>query len=214
VRAAEALNAGQRAVRSIGIVGAGLIARYVYTFLIKLGWEAERIHLFDLNPAEAERFKSTVIDRDRHREVIVSPDVGSLLRASELIVFATSSSTPYVDDTSLFEHNPIVLHISLRDLSPRMIFAAHNVVDDVSHVMNANTSVHLAEQASGNRSFVAGTIAGLLSGEFALDRSRPVIFSPFGLGVLDLAVGKWVFDRAVQENAAIRIDDFFFDMTR
>jgi N-[(2S)-2-amino-2-carboxyethyl]-L-glutamate dehydrogenase len=214
VVAAQALNGGQRKVSSIGIVGTGLISRYIYTFLIKLGWEAERVHLFDLNSGDAERFRSSVIDPDRHRESDVSPDLSSLIRQSEMIVFATSAPTPHVTDTSLFAHNPIVLHISLRDLSPDVIFASHNVVDDVGHVMNANTSVHLAEQASGGRAFVSGTLAGLLNGEFTVDRSRPIVFSPFGLGILDLAVGKWVFDQAVQGGATVRIDDFFFDMTR
>nr|AYM54411.1 ornithine cyclodeaminase/mu-crystallin [Phaselicystis flava] len=211
---AAALNEGRRASRAIGIVGTGLIARYIYTFLVRLGWEIDRVHLFDTSPAEAERFKSAVIDRDRHREVLVSPDVDTLLRSSDLIVFATSSGTPYVDDPALLAHNPVVLHVSLRDLSPRVILAAYNVVDDVGHVMNASTSVHLAEQQTGRRDFVAGTIAGLIRGDFELDRSRPRIFSPFGLGVLDLAVGKWVYDRAVEEGSAICIDDFFFEMTR
>jgi ornithine cyclodeaminase len=214
VRAAEALNSGRRSVRSIGIIGTGLIARYIYTFFNKLGWEAEQVNLFDLGPGEAERFETAVIDGRRHQKVNRCSNVSSLLRESEMIVFATTASTPYVDDSSLFEHNPIVLHVSLRDLSPRVILAGHNVVDDVNHVMNANTSVHLTEQQTGNRSFVAGTIAELLTGQLTLDHSRPLILSPFGLGVLDLALGKWVFDLAVKRGAAVHIDDFFFDMTR
>src|SRR5262249_25540332 len=111
VMAAQALSAGQRAIGSLGVVGPRPFAPYIYTFLIKLGWKAERVHLFDLDPAESERFKNGVIDRDRHSQIAVSRDVASLIRESELIVFATSSSTPYVDDTGLFKHNPIVLHV-------------------------------------------------------------------------------------------------------
>lgn len=214
VKAAEALNGGRRSVRSIGIVGTGLIARYIYTFLLKLGWEAEQVRLFDRTPGESERFKQAVIDPHRHREVTSAPDVSALIRTCELIVFATSAPVPYVNDPSLFDHKPIVLHVSLRDLAPGVILAAHNVVDDIGHVMNANTSVHLVEQQTGNRAFVAGTIAELLDGRLKLDRSRPIILSPFGLGILDLAVGKWVHDRAVQEGSAIEIEDFFFDLTR
>ena len=89
-----------------------------------------------------------------------------------------------------------------------------NVVDDVEHVMKANTSPHLLEQAVGHRRFVTGTLAELMTGRCTVDRSKPAIFSPFGLGVLDLAVGKWIYDEAVAAGQDLRLTDFFYDMTR
>ena len=44
--------------------------------------------------------------------------------------------------------------------------------------------------------------------------SKPTIFSPFGLGVLDLAVGQWVYTKAVAAGQDLRLTDFFFDMER
>jgi ornithine cyclodeaminase len=80
--------------------------------------------------------------------------------------------------------------------------------------MKANTSVHLTEQLVQNRDFIAGTLAELMDSKFTIDRTRPVIFSPFGLGVLDLAVGKWIYDRARQSGSGLTLDDFFFETTR
>ena len=73
------------------------------------------------------------------------------------MVFATIAGAPHVLDPDLFAHNPLVLHVSLRDLAPEVIAASYNVVDDVDHCLTANTSPHLAEQRYGNRDFVAGT---------------------------------------------------------
>jgi len=87
-------------------------------------------------------------------------------------------------------------------------------VDDVDHVMKANTSPHLTEQLTGNRSFVTGTLADIVLGHKSVDRSRPVIFSPFGMGILDVAVGKWVYDRAVAAGQDLRLNDFFYETTR
>jgi len=114
----------------------------------------------------------------------------------------------------LFEHNPLVLHISLRDLAPEILLQSQNVVDDVEHVMKANTSPHLAEQKSGNRSFVTGTLADVILGRRSVDRSRTTIFSPFGMGILDLAVGKWVYDQAVARGQDLRLSDFFYETVR
>src|SRR5690606_29180948 len=118
-----------------------------------------------------------------------------LIRSCDLVVFATVAGEPHVLDPSWFEHNPLVLHISLRDLSPEIILSSYNVVDDVEHCMKANTSPHLAEQRVGNRDFVAGTLYDVLTDRITPPADKPVIFSPFGLGVLDLAVARYVYDQ-------------------
>jgi N-[(2S)-2-amino-2-carboxyethyl]-L-glutamate dehydrogenase len=90
----------------------------------------------------------------------------------------------------LFAHNPIVLNISLRDLGTDAILGSYNVVDDIEHVLNADTSPHLTEQRVGHRALIHATIPQLLAGERRPGTDRPVVVSPFGLGVLDLAVGQ------------------------
>src|SRR5207248_10471956 len=151
---------------------------------------------------------------EQHRTVTVVPDVAQLVRACDLIVFTTVASTPHIADATLFAHNPLVLHISLRDLAPEILLRSQNVVDDVEHVMKANTSPHLTEQRAGNRDFVTGTLAEIMLGRRAVNRTRPVIFSPFGMGILDVAVGKWVYDRAVATGRDQRVSDFFYETAR
>jgi ornithine cyclodeaminase len=107
-----------------------------------------------------------------------------------------------------------VLNISLRDLAPELIFSSFNFVDDVEHVLQAETSLHLALKESGARDFISGTLGDLVLGSCEVDRSRPIIFSPFGLGVLDVALGKWIYDRAEESGQLRVIEDFFFDLAR
>jgi ornithine cyclodeaminase len=186
----------------------------VYEFLVDTGWEIEDVTLYDTSPAESEKFKNTACRLDRHRSVSIAPDVSHLLRASDVIVFTTVASTPHVSDPSLFEHNPLVLHISLRDLAPEILLRSYNVVDDVEHVMKANTSPHLTEQRTGNRDFVTGTLADIMLGRATVNRDSPVIFSPFGMGILDVAVGKWVYDHAAATGQDRRLTDFFYETDR
>ena len=208
------LNGQSRRARALGIVGTGFIARYVYDFLVDTGWEIEEVRLYDTSPLESEKFSNTACRLEHHRAVTVVPDVTHLLRASDLILFTTVASAPHVADASLFEHNPVVLHLSLRDLAPEILLRSQNVVDDVEHVMKANTSPHLTEQQTGNRGFVTGTLAEIMQGRRSVDRSRPIVFSPFGLGVLDVAVGKWVYDQAMAAGQDQRLSDFFYETVR
>src|SRR2546429_2068232 len=212
--AADWLSGRSRRTASLGIVGTGFIARYVYDFLVDTGWAIEEVRLYDTSPVESEKFRNTVCRLEHHRSVQVVPHVAELLSTSDLIVFTTVASTPHIADTTLFDHNPLVLHISLRDLAPEILLKSQNVVDDVEHVMKANTSPHLAEQKTGNRSFVTGTLADIMTGRRSVNRSRPIIFSPFGMGILDVAVGKWVYDQAVAAGQDLRLSDFFYDTVR
>jgi len=214
VLAAYWLNGQSRRVRSLGIVGTGFIARYAYDFLIHTGWTIDEVRLFDTSPAEIEKFKTTACQVERHRSVVGTPDAASLIKASDLILFTTVASTPHISDPALFQHNPVVLHVSLRDLAPEILLRSQNVVDDIDHVMKANTSPHLAEQKTGNRDFVTGTLADVMQEHRTVDRKRPIIFSPFGMGMLDVAVGKWVYDQAVAAGQDLRLSDFFYETVR
>ena len=132
--------------------------------------------------------------------------------AADTVVFTTTAGEPYV--TTPFKPGQLVLNLSLRDLSPETILAAANIFDDVEHCMKANTSPHLAEQASGGRDFVTGTLAGVITGDVTVPADRPVVFSPFGLGVLDLAVGHFVHERARAAGTAITVPNFFAETRR
>src|SRR3989454_4879660 len=105
--AAQWLNGQSRRAHSLGIVGTGFIARYVYDFLVDTGWAIDEVRLYDKSPLESEKFRSTACRPERHRSVTVVPDVAQLLRACDLIVFTTVASSPHIVDAALFEHNPL-----------------------------------------------------------------------------------------------------------
>ncbi len=213
VLTARACAEGRPEARTLGIVGNGLIARYLYEFFVRTGWNVPNIRLFDSTPGESQRFSGRLALNTRHA-VTIDDAVEPLLRASDLILFATTAGAPYVHDTRLFAHNPMVLDISLRDLGTDIIASAYNVVDDVEHVLNSGTSPYLAEQRFGHRDFIHATIPQLLAGEARPVTDRPVVVSPFGLGVLDLAVGKWVYDQAKARGELVEVPDFFWELTR
>jgi N-[(2S)-2-amino-2-carboxyethyl]-L-glutamate dehydrogenase len=61
---------------------------------------------------------------------------------------------------------------------------------------------------------VDGTLADVMAGRVSLADDRPVVFSPFGLGVLDLAVGKFVYDELASHDQLRVVDDFFSELRR
>jgi len=124
------------------------------------------------------------------------------------------AGTPYIVSPETFSAGQVVLNTSLRDLSPNIILKSWNVVDDIDHCLKADTSPHLAEKMAGHRDFTHGTLAQCILKEIVPDTHKPAIFSPFGLGVLDLAVGEMVYDQATVSEDHIPVDDFFNEQKR
>ncbi|HET6393805.1 MAG TPA: 2,3-diaminopropionate biosynthesis protein SbnB [Blastococcus sp.] len=198
----------------IGFVGAGLIARYVHTFLSGTGWAFDETGVHDLSAASAAGFAGYLDRAGTGGRITVHDSAEAAIRGSDLVVFATVAGTPHVHDPSWFGHSPVVLHVSLRDLAPEILLGAVNVVDDVEHCLTAQTSAHLAEQLSGSRAFVTGTLDDVMAGRVGVPPDRTVVFSPFGLGVLDLAVGKFVHDEVVRRHELQVVDGFFSELRR
>ncbi len=193
----------------VGMVGTGLINFEIARFLGVL-CGAERYLLYDLDAERACSFAHN-LGKVGAVEAEVASSMEELLAACSLVSFATTAVRPHVSDLSLCPPGAVLLHISLRDLTPEAILACDNIVDDVDHVCRANTSLHLAEQRTGRRDFIRCTLADILEGRAPARRGDGsiAVLSPFGLGVLDIALGKLVADAAAASGRGTVIDGFF-----
>lgn len=193
-----------------GIIGCGPINFEIVRFLRAACPEVSQILIYDLDRDRSQAFK------EQCNQQFAGLRVGIALRPEEvyesvlLISFATTASKPHIFDAATFLPGATVLHISLRDLAPELVLACDNVVDDLDHVARAETSIHLAQKSAGHLNFVRCSIADVLN-KTAAPRNgddRPVIFSPFGLGILDIAVGQYIYDLARNSGAGTIIPAF------
>jgi len=183
---------------ALGVVGCGVINDEVVRFLLAARPGVERLLVHDLERAQAERFAAGWRRRQRGLRVEVVDGAAGVLASGRLVSIATTALEPHIDDLSSCPAGTTILHISLRDLSPDTVLRCVNITDDADHVCRAQTSLHLAEQQVGHRAFIAGTLGDILRGRL---RGRPdddalVVFSPFGLGILDLAVARLAVELA------------------
>jgi ornithine cyclodeaminase len=207
--AAQLLRKGKD-TESAGLIGTGVINYETARFLSKAIPGIRRFALFDLDRERAESFAGRLREMLGDLAVDVVGDSRELFRTCPLVAFATTAVKPHVSDLSDCLPGATILHTSLRDLTADVILAADNVVDDADHVSRASTSIHLAEQQAGNRDFIRCTIADLVTGEAPAKKSEDQIsiVSPFGLGVLDLAVGQLARQRALETGRGTRIEGF------
>jgi 2,3-diaminopropionate biosynthesis protein SbnB len=201
---------GDKKVNQAGLIGCGLISFEIARFLLAALTELKHLFIYDLDPARSEQFRRKCKKAFGAVEVEIAKDLKTVLNRSPLVSFATTVVKPHVNDLSEISPSSTILHVSLRDLSPQVILSCDNIVDDIDHVCRAQTSIHLAEQLTGNRDFIRCTLADVLMGKAEARRYAKsiVVFSPFGLGVLDLAVAKLVRDLGLAQGKGTIIGSF------
>lgn len=207
--AAQSLR-GKQTVTSLGLIGTGLINFETVRFVLTTCPDIKTLLVYDLSQERAEQFKHKCEQLCKGLEIAIVKESNDVFQNASLISFATTAAKPHIFDISKCQPGSIILHISLRDLSPEIILSADNIVDDIDHVCRAQTSIHLAEQKTGDRNFIRSTIGDILNGIAPprLDNNKIAIFSPFGLGVLDLALGQLAYKLAIEQNQGTTIESF------
>lgn len=194
---------------SVLLIGCGVINLEILRFLTAALPDLREAALHDTDPARAEAFAARCAETVPAVKAYPVSDLTAALGAHRLVSLATTAGTPHLD-LSACGPDTTVLHVSLRDLTAEAILGAVNVVDDADHVCRERTSLDLAQQVFGNRDFIAAPIGALLRGTATLRREpeQPLVYSPFGLGVLDVALAEFVREEAERRGLGVRVDDF------
>lgn len=197
----------------VGLIGCGLINFEIVRFLSTVFEKLRSLVIYDRKPERAHQFKNKCRNLSTRIEVKIADRMETVFKSCSLITIATTAVSPHIFDLSLCSPASTILHISLRDLSPELILACDNIVDDLDHALRAQTSVHLAEQLARHRGFIRCNLTDILLDKAPArkDNESIAIFSPFGLGILDLALAKMACDFAGKEGKGRIIEPFLPD---
>ena len=196
-----------------GLIGTGPINFEVLRFLLAAQPQLTNCVVFDPDKTRVSQFVQKCAAEFRNLTVEKAFRLEDVLRSCSLVSIATNASKPHISDLSVCPPGSTILHISLRDLEPEIILACDNIIDDIDHVCRAQTSVHLAEQLAGERTFLRCTLGDILTGLAPPRRDADgiAVFSPFGLGILDLAVSSLICDLARHQNTGTVVESFLPD---
>lgn len=196
---------------TVGVMGTGRIAFNILKCLDLNQWDIETLLLYDTLDTRVDDFIK-LLSKNNIRFSRVAQKVtnkNKLLKESALVIFTTTAAEPHVSDINLLKKEAVLLNISLRDLSPEVIINSNNIVDDIEHVLQAKTSPHLTQEKYKTEAFINGTIGDFLRGSIDLDKNKVTVFSPMGLGVLDIAISDFVYEKLKDQESTIKINNFF-----
>lgn len=206
--AATVLVKDKHDIKDIALIGCGFINFEIFKFVTSQFPSLKLVNVFDINRKRALLF-SNKVKSVNNVKIEINNTITECIQSSKIISFATTASTPHITNKLILPKESIVLHISLRDISPDIIRNSINIVDDIAHVNRENTSIHLASKKYGNTNFITASFGELLLRQKKLlAQSRPIIFSPFGLGILDIQLAKFLYEQATKKDVGILIKDF------
>ncbi len=208
--AAQCLHADKKLTK-VGILGCGFINFEIIRFLMAVFPQLNQLVLYDIDIDRAELFRDKIQQQfEQIKEVTIVKDIPAMLSQTELVSLATTVGTAYLADISQLQPGSTILNVSLRDITPEIILQCDNVTDDIDHVCRAQTSLHLAEQQVGNRNFIRCSLGSILSGKQPVRKASTdiSIFSPFGLGILDIALAQSVSKFAKETGKGMNVPSF------
>jgi N-[(2S)-2-amino-2-carboxyethyl]-L-glutamate dehydrogenase len=191
-------------IQNLAVIGAGLISRTVLDYMVAAGFSLNRLTVHDLSASRAQAFL------DSARTICpgaIALTSSAAMHESDVALFATTAASPHVKNLSDLGGCQSVLHLSLRDLAPEIILGCDNYVDDEAHAIRANTSLHLTHQVTKSASFITGNMQSLLGTELPPPTQKPRVFSPFGLGCLDIALAQLV-TQGIDPRHVVSTDNF------
>jgi N-[(2S)-2-amino-2-carboxyethyl]-L-glutamate dehydrogenase len=185
----------------IGIIGAGALAEAFAAELIQTYSGAHSVLVSDIIEERAHELVASLTARG----VAASAETTEhILRTARIVVLATSAEEPWIDIDLLPTDHRMILNISADDLPVEYFSRVLNVADRVADVASLPVSLGRAI-AQGLDTADILELPHLLDSE-VISTSRPVVFSPFGLSVLDVALAEHIYRIAESQDLGVAWD--------
>lgn len=196
-------------IHCLGLIGCGPINTETLRFIRADHRPVENIYLFDLDRARVVAMQAEIMASGFAGKITIAEQASEIMATCDLISIATSAVHPSIDSLANCQTDATILHISLRDFTPAAVLSADNLVDDIDHVLQANTALHVTQQQTGQRDFIRGTLADVIEGRIAPRSPGKIsLFSPFGLAALDLAFAEFVQRQCQTAGIGLTVPNF------
>ena len=201
---------GIKDIKTVAVIGAGVLARAHLKLLVQRLPELRRILLFDLKRERAEELSGEMQSARAHElDIRVTSTAEEAIRQAQLIVPVTTVTAGYIRFDWL-QPGALLSNVSLDDPCPEVVLKAHKVVVDDWKLVKADQHRLIGrmyregkvvgpdsprlESQNGTRQIdaefgevVLGTRAGRES------EDEIILFNPFGLAIEDVALATVVY---------------------
>ncbi|MEZ2338353.1 hypothetical protein AB6735_22085 [Mucilaginibacter sp. RCC_168] len=183
----------------IGIVGFGPIGRQHLNMLdYLLGDRIEKIYLYDKKEVCLD-----LVPENQRKKIVICVDWEIPFKSADIFITATISSNGYIYGVP--KSGALLLNISLRDFKPEIMDHVHTIiVDDWDEVCRENTDIENMHKKLGLKREQTVPITEF-SQQFIFKDTESVMFNPMGMGVFDIALAGYYYQRALKMNVGTHL---------
>ncbi|HUJ09752.1 MAG TPA: 2,3-diaminopropionate biosynthesis protein SbnB [Verrucomicrobiae bacterium] len=177
----------------VSIMGWGPIGQHHYKMVCDtLKDKIAKIYLYDLRGIKPETITGPYKDK-----TVVAKNWQEAYRDADIFITCTVSKAPYVDEKP--KAGSLQLNCSLRDYKTNILDYTKNIiVDDWEEVCREKTDIEMMHkerglQAKDTKSIVDVVCKNCMA---SYPKDEAVMFNPMGMGVFDIATGRYYLDIA------------------
>jgi ornithine cyclodeaminase len=180
---------------NLGIIGWGPIGRHHLRLFTDLyGDKIEKIFLYDIRPI----INVDEIDFPNKEKIVITDNWEDAYKDSDVFITCTVSSERYINLKP--KNGSLQLNVSLRDYTADIFDYVKDaiVVDDWDEVCRENTDIEFMHKERGLSKESAKTIGDVVCRNYIenLQEEQCVMFNPMGMGVFDIAIGNYYFEKS------------------
>ncbi|HEX3045783.1 MAG TPA: 2,3-diaminopropionate biosynthesis protein SbnB [Bacillota bacterium] len=180
---------------NLGIVGFGPIGQFHLQMCWDLfGDKIGKVFLYDLQPIPPGK-----LDFLPRTKVSVVDSWEKAYQNADVFITCTVSKYRYVDQKP--KKGALLLNVSLRDYKVDIYEFVKDtiVVDDWDEVCRENTDVEMMFKEAGLKKEHTRSLIDVVCGHCLekMPSGAPIMFNPMGMGVFDIATGKYYLDQAI-----------------
>lgn len=180
---------------NLGIIGWGPIGRHHFKLFTDLyGDKIEKIFLYDIRPI----INVDEIDFSDKGKIVITDNWEDAYKDSDVFITCTVSSERYINLKP--KKGSLQLNVSLRDYTADIFDYVKDaiVVDDWDEVCRENTDIEFMHKEKGLSKESVKTVGDVVCRNYIenLQKEQCVMFNPMGMGVFDIAIGNYYFERS------------------
>jgi len=191
---------GDKKKIKIGLYGAGMQGR-TQTMALSEVFDIEQLTIYDIFPAASEKFKETMSEYV-NGEIVIAEKPEEAAKEVDAIICVTQSKEAFLKDKWVEPGTVVFPMGSYQEVENEFIINAdHIVVDHIGQALHRGVLKDLNEQGKITEENIYATIGEMGIGKKPvedLDKKR-IVCVPIGTGAMDVAVSKFVYDKAVEQ---------------
>lgn len=189
-------------------IGCGPIARMQMLTLLEQFPSITTTHLFDLNPAAAQRLVAELQRRFPQVDYRIEADAEDAVRAGEVVVTCTVTDTPYIPHAWLSK-GMFLSNVSIMDVHKEVFLKADKVVvDDWNQCNREKKIIHqLVLEGCFSRERLHAELGEIIGGERPGRESDDeiILLNPMGMAIEDVACAQGIYQKALAAGIGSRL---------